>query len=149
MYGPLNITDVTLIPKVELKSTVNDSTPISYCFVVYKIISKIFAVRLHNVVCSIVNETQSSFIRGRHIVDNDLLAADLIKGYNWAHISHRCMVKVYMAKAYDFVEWSFLENVLCELGFPKKCIGWIIGCVTSVFNFIPINYCPLKNFQGK
>lgn len=114
MYFPLNITTVTLIPKIENASSVTDYMPISCCSVIYKIISKILTARLHKVVCYLVNMAQSGFILGRQIVDNVLIASDLIEGYNWAHISLSCMVKVDMAKAYDSDEFFFLKHVLYE-----------------------------------
>lgn len=95
-------------------------------------------------VCSLVNMAQSGFIPGRQIVDNDLIAFDLIKGYNWAHINPRCMVKVDMAKAYDSVKWCFLEHVLYKMGFPFQFVRWIMGCVTSVSYSILINGVPSK-----
>ncbi|CAN4117930.1 unnamed protein product [Withania somnifera] len=37
-----------------------------------------------------------------------------------------------MKKAYDSLEWSFLEQILTELKFPAKVIKWIMQCVTTV-----------------
>jgi hypothetical protein len=37
-----------------------------------------------------------------------------------------------MAKAYDRVDWVFLEGVLAKLGFHSTWIQWVMACVTSV-----------------
>ncbi|XP_057811835.1 uncharacterized protein LOC131026077 [Salvia miltiorrhiza] len=37
-----------------------------------------------------------------------------------------------MAKAYDRVEWSFLESMLCQLGFHVSVVNLIMRCVSSV-----------------
>jgi hypothetical protein len=42
------------------------------------------------------------------LMDNVLLASELIKGYNRAYNSPRCMVKVDIRKVYDSLKWSFL-----------------------------------------
>ena len=70
-------------------------------------------------VCDIVNLAQSGFIPGRQIVDNVLFATKLIKGYSWTNIIPRCTLKIDIAKAYESIEWSFLECVFKELGFPS------------------------------
>lgn len=41
-------------------------------------------------------------------------------------------VKIDMSKAYDRIEWPFLEAVLIRLGFHAKWISWIMACVGSV-----------------
>ena len=41
-------------------------------------------------------------------------------------------LKADMSKAYDRVEWQFLEQVMHALGFPKKLIQWTMMCITSV-----------------
>lgn len=68
MFFPLNITAVTLIPKVENASSVKDYRLISFCSVVYKIISKILTSRLSKVVFSLVNKAQSGFIPGNSLL---------------------------------------------------------------------------------
>jgi hypothetical protein len=40
--------------------------------------------------------------------------------------------KLYLAKAYDRVDWSYLEGVINKLGFADQWIGWIMACIKSV-----------------
>ncbi|XP_013583375.1 PREDICTED: uncharacterized protein LOC106292322 [Brassica oleracea var. oleracea] len=54
-------------------------------------------------------------------------------------------VKTDMSKAYDRIEWTFLEVVLWRLGFHDRWISWIMVCVTSVSYSFLINGAP----QGK
>ena len=131
MYGPVNCTAVTLLPKVPNATRVKEYRPIACCTVVYKIISKILTNRMKEVRGEVVNEAQSGFIPGRHIADNILLATELIRGYARKHMSPRCIMKVDIRKAYDSVEWSYLETLLHEFGFPNIFIGWIMECVTT------------------
>ena len=82
-------------------------------------------------ISEIIDIAQVSFMPGRNIYDNILLATELIKGYTTKHISPRCMMKVDLKKACDSIEWPFLNMMLSELGFPTKFIGWVMACVTS------------------
>lgn len=90
----------------------------------------------------VVDHSQAGFIPGRVISDNVLLASELVKGYNRKYNEPKCMIKVDLQKAYDSVEWEFLENVLSELGFPKLYIDWVMSCVRSVSFSVLINGKP-------
>jgi len=44
-----------------------------------------------------------------------------------------------MAKAYDRIEWDFLNHTLITMGFPSNLVNTIMKCVTTVSFFILIN----------
>lgn len=49
-------------------------------------------------------------------------------------------LKLDMSKAYDRVEWNFLEQMLNKLGFAKEFVELIIRCISSVDYSIRINH---------
>jgi hypothetical protein len=51
-----------------------------------------------------------------------------------------------MAKAYDRVDWRFLEGVLAKLGFQSQWIQWVMACVTTVRYSIRFNGQLLDSF---
>ncbi|XP_049406058.1 uncharacterized protein LOC125869643 [Solanum stenotomum] len=81
----------------------------------------------------------AGFIPGRKIVDNVILAHELVQAYTRKHISPRCMLKIDLQKAYDSVEWVYLRQILEYMKFPTKVIGWIMECVQTVSYTISIN----------
>ncbi|GJZ97390.1 RNA-directed DNA polymerase, eukaryota, reverse transcriptase zinc-binding domain protein [Tanacetum coccineum] len=113
--------------------------PIACCNVIYKCISKIITKRLQGCLDKLVNINQSAFIPGRLIQDNLLITQELLKGYNRKNGPPRCGLKIDIAKAYDTVNWEFLEQILTHFGMHKKVIGWIMMCVTSAAFSISVN----------
>ncbi|GKB04183.1 RNA-directed DNA polymerase, eukaryota, reverse transcriptase zinc-binding domain protein [Tanacetum coccineum] len=131
ILGEINATLIALIPKINTPSKVSDFRPITCCNVIYKCIGKILTNRIKNGLSKIMNINQSAFIPGRHIQDNILIAQELLRGYNRKNRPKRCAMQIDIQKAYDTVNWSFLESILVKFGFPQKMVKWIMACITS------------------
>ncbi|XP_039029055.1 uncharacterized protein LOC120163114 [Hibiscus syriacus] len=108
----LNATTIALIPKVSNPNKVRDFRPISYCSVIYKTITKILVKRLTTLLPGIISLNQSAFVKGRNIVDNTLLAQELIRDYGRKFISPRRALKVDLQKAFDTLHWGFISVML-------------------------------------
>lgn len=77
---------------------------------------------------SIISETQSTFVGGRHILDGVLIANEVIDCMK-ASRSVGVILKVDFEKVYDCFNWSFLQYLLCRLGFGSKWTDWIMECL--------------------
>lgn len=118
---------------------VADLKPISLCNVLMRILSKVMANRIKLTLNVLVSEKQSAFIDGRLLTDNALIA------YEINHYIHRktqekigvAGLKVDVSKAYDRLEWSFIESMLERFAFPVVWIERIMQCVKTVsYSFI-------------
>ncbi|KAL0435721.1 UNVERIFIED_CONTAM: putative mitochondrial protein [Sesamum radiatum] len=96
-----------------------------------RVASKTIANRLKVFLDRIISPVQSAFVPGRLISDNILLAFELNHFLNTRSKDDR-LDGTQLSKAYDKVEWSFLEQVLSKLGFPSPFIRLIMLCVSSV-----------------
>lgn len=130
----INTTYVRLIPKISGAKKVSDYRPIALCNVFYKIISKLLSIRLKPVLSSIISENQSAFIPGRAITENVLITHEVLHYLKISTAQKRCTmaVKTDMSKAYDRIEWNFLEQVLQRLGFHAKWTNWVMQCICTV-----------------
>ncbi|KAJ0434648.1 putative RNA-directed DNA polymerase [Helianthus annuus] len=145
----LNHTIESLIPKFPIPSSITDYRPISCCNTLYKCISKIVSDRMKKGLADIISINQSAFVPGRRISDNILLTQELMHNYHRKVGPPRCAFKIDIQKAYDTVEWSFLEATLIGFGFHSRMVKWIMACVTSTSFSLSINGNLFGYFKGK
>ena len=138
-----NHTQLSLIPKVPNTAEMKDMRPISLCSVQYKIISRILCDRLKQVLLDIVSDTQGAFVAGRLITDNIIVAHEMVHGLRTnKKVGETSMaIKNDMSKAYDRVEWNFVEILLEKMGFARTWIRWVMLCINSVIYVVLLNGC--------
>ena len=73
LLSEVNHTFVTLVPKTTTVSCLSDNRPISCCNVIYKIISKVLANRLQQVIGELISANQSDFLQDWLICDAPFL----------------------------------------------------------------------------
>jgi hypothetical protein len=140
----VNATYIVLIPKKKNPKKITEYRLISLCNVIYKLSAKMLANRMKQILAQIISPTQSAFIPGRLITDNVLVAFEAL------HTMDACMtgkqgymaLKLDMSKAYDRVEWDFLERVMLKLGFAERWVHLLMVCVRTMSYSILINGQP-------
>jgi hypothetical protein len=141
MKEGVNDTCIVLIPKVPYPETLKDFRPISLCNVIYKVVLKCIVNRLRPLLDDIISPNQSAFIPGRLITDNALIAFECLHAIssNLGERNNYCAYKLDLAKAYDRVDWRYLNNVMLKLGFQSTWVSRVMTCVSSVRYLVRFN----------
>ena len=101
-YG-LNDTYICLIPKVNCPQKMTKLRPISLRNVIYKLVSKVLANRLKKILPDVICDAQSTFVLGRQITNNVLVAFEVMHCINQRRKGKKGLmaIKLDMSKAYD------------------------------------------------
>ena len=129
----INTTLLVLILKEEHPSSLKMFRPISLCTVAYKTVTKIITNRLQSLLPNLIGPHQTSFVPERHIIDNIVVAQEVVHSMHRKTGKKRFMaIKVYLEKAYDRLNWDFIFETLQQTGIPIQLSRLIMECVTSV-----------------
>lgn len=145
----VNSTILALVPKKTDSVQMRDFRPIACCNVLYKVVSKILANRLKLILPRVISECQSAFVKGRLLMENVLLATELVKNYHKETVSPRCVMKLDISKAFDSVQWCFVLSSLEAIGVPAKFIHWIKLCISTPSFSVQVNGELAGYFQSK
>lgn len=132
MKRQIGRSNLVLILKTDEANMVTQFRPISVCNILYKVISKVLSTRMKPLIDSLISISQSAFIPGREISDNIILFREILHSFKQAGYKRKefCL-KVDLSKAFDRMDWRYLQQVLSLYGFPERFRSWVMGCVTS------------------
>jgi len=139
---------LALVPKKDVPQSLGDYRPVSLIGSLYKILAKVLAARLKEVIGKLIDPIQSAFVPGRFILDGVLIVSELLDLAK--RRKDKCFfLKVDFAKAYDSVSWSYLEYMLRRMGFDNRWVGWMRTCVRSNSISILVNGSPTEEFVAE
>lgn len=116
---------ITLISKPGKDSTLlQNYRPISLLNVDYKIGAKAIANRFKRVIQSLIGPQQTGFLKGKFIGENVRFILDLID-YTSNHNVPGFLFLVDFEKAFDTLEWNYIQATLSFLNFGISIKTWI------------------------
>ena len=138
---------ITIIPKVKNSEHISQYRPISLSNVLYRVFSKVLANKIKSFLPQLVSQHQSAFISNRLISDNISVAFETLY-YMRNHCTGKTgfmALKLDISKAYDRVEWRFMEKVLAKIGFCDRWVKLMMECITTATYSILANGEPHGN----
>jgi len=98
--------------------------PISLSNVDYKILAKVFAIRLKTCAGKLINGDQNGFIQGRSIARVIRVLDDIIEITKTDNIQG-CIIALDYKKAFDSISKEYLVNCFRKYGFGDEFLKWI------------------------
>lgn len=111
----------------------------------YKVVANLLATRLKHVIGSVVDEVQSTYVHDRNILDGPLVMNEI---FSWAK---QCKKKIFLfkfdfEKAFESVNWGYLNSIMEQMQFGGKWRRWIMGCLFSSRSSVLVNGSPTVEF---
>ena len=141
MLRKMNHTHIVLIPKKYAPKHMFDFRPISLANVVSHIISKVIDNRLKIILPNVISDAQTAFVPNRLITNNTTVAYELLhklRNRKKGRKGHMA-ITLDISKAYNRVEWTFLQRMMVKLGFDPNWVHLAMETVTTASYSILIN----------
>ncbi|PNX71762.1 cysteine-rich receptor-like protein kinase, partial [Trifolium pratense] len=136
---------LTLIPKKDHPQDLFDYRPICLIGSLYKIVSKLLANRLKTVLGKLISNCQSAFLPNRQILDGVVVLNEIIDLAK-KRKDNCFLFKVDFERAYDTVNWLFLERMMIKMGFSEGWLKWMRACIFESSMSILVNGSPTEDF---
>ncbi|KAH1031587.1 hypothetical protein J1N35_043761 [Gossypium stocksii] len=111
--------------------------------------------RFRGIIDKCIDGAQSAFVPRRLILENVLLAYEILHMLKQKRLGKKgfMVLKLDMSKAYDRVEWNFVQEIMLRMGFTQKWIDTIMKCMSTVSYQVVVNetigkyFGPTKGLQ--
>eukprot|EP00253_Pinus_taeda_P012614 PITA_12614 len=139
---------IALIQKNADPLTFKDFRPISLCNITFKIITKVIAERIKVYLAATLSNDQYAFLRGRSILDAVAITQECLFSL---HVRKQAaaIMKIDLHKAFDCIDWGYLECLLAKIGLSPPNIRWIKACYSNVNYAVIVNGLPSPFFQAQ
>ena len=127
-----------LLHKEGKREDIKNWRPLTLLNCDYKIISKLLAERLKNVLTKLIHPDQKGFVKGRNISEANRMIQDIIQCADEEN-EEGIIVFLDQQKAFDRVEWGWVDFVLKTFNFGGKFRGWIQLFVKNATTSIKTN----------
>jgi hypothetical protein len=134
----LNFGTIILLPKKENAIQIQQYRPIYLLNVSFNSFTKVGTNRISKVAHSVIKPTQTAFMPGRHILEGVIVLHETIHKLHMKKMNG-VLLKIDFEKAYDKVNWSFLEQALLMKGFDPKWCRWIQQIVSRGSVVVRVN----------
>ena len=139
MTGKMSVSQrqavITLLDKGKDRTLLKNWRPISLLNVDYKIASKTIANRITRYLPKIIHRNQVGYVQGRNITDNIRTVIDIMD-YLMQENLPGILINIDFEKAFDSLDWVFLEKVLEKYNFGEYLIRWIKLFYTDISSCI-------------
>ena len=129
---------ITLLYKRGDKRHLSNWRPLSLLCCDYKVLTKVLATRLRNVLDTILSPRQTAGVPGRNIQYNLTLIRDYIFFADAAKLNGYILT-LDQEKAFDYMNRAFLLQVLQKMQFGAKFIGWVSTLFQDTLAHVLVN----------
>lgn len=112
----------------------------------YKITPKTLTNRFQPFSLAWIRPSQTRFVQGRFIINNVFLAFEAME---WAKESDQDLVLLLLdfEKAYDKVNWTFLQESMRKIGLSNEWIQWTFSLYKNSEYFVIVNGIRREKFK--
>ena len=112
-------------------------------------ISRLLVARLKPILPDLILPKQTTFVKNRLLIENTVLASELVNGYHKDKGKKKVTLKVDIAKVFDTLSWDFLLTCLDGLDLPPLFVGWLRACVCTTNYTLGYNGTVNAYFKGR
>ena len=98
------------------------------------------------VIGSVISEAHTTFVQGRQILDGIVIANKLVDDARKLK-KDLLLFKVDFEKAYESVDWKYLNDVLRRMNFPSVWRKWMTECISTPTVSVMVNGSPTEEFM--